>query len=89
VCALPPYASIRDASRNLGIDNGNAARDGGRTVEGRLGSERRRAGAGFGGAADEQDRCGAIILKSLNWRATSRAHPAYPHRYIPHKSLPL
>jgi hypothetical protein len=35
-------------------------------VEAGLGSERRRAGAGFGGAADEQDRYGTVILKGLN-----------------------
>ena len=85
---LAPPASIVVGSRSLGIDNGNAIRDEGRTVEAGLGRERRRAGAGFGGAADEQDRYGSIILKRLNWRAVTRAHPAYPRRYTPHRSFP-
>jgi hypothetical protein len=54
-----------------------------------LGNEPRRAGAGFGGAADEQDRCSPIIVKSIDWRTTTRAHPAYPRCYTPHRSFPL
>jgi hypothetical protein len=63
--------------------------DEGRAGKAKLSSERRCAGAGFGGAADEQERRGSIIIKNLNWRATTYEHPAYPRRYIPHRSFPI
>src|ERR1700730_6765261 len=71
----------------LGIDDENAVLGDGQTRPARLRSEQRRAGAGFSGTADEQDRCGPTVEhrpessapgQRLLSFAPARKRPAYP-----------
>ena len=73
----------------LGTDDGDTASTRGERGKPSSVASGAAPGAGFGGAADEQERRGSIIIKNLNWRATTYEHPAYPRRYIPHRSFPI